>query len=301
MPNWNDLLDEIKVIGSPFDVIRRKYTARLSELTGRNTILYYSGWLQRDEGGHRLSINDNDMNGFMTVVNKMDRSKGVDIVLHTPGGDLAALEAIVDYLRKVFNRDMRAIVPQVAMSAGTMLACSCKSIVMGKQSSLGPIDPQRSGLPAHGILEEFQQAYQEIQADQLKVAVWQPILAKYPPTLIGECQKAIDWSQQLVKEWLVTNMLEGVDQANEIADNIISELGDHALTLSHSRHYPSEKCRSMGLIIENLEDSDDFQDAVLTVHHACIHTLSATPTLKIIENQNGVAFIQGQKTVVLNP
>ena len=34
------------------------------------------------------------------------------------------------------------------------------------------------------------------------------------------------------------------------------------------------------------------QDAVLSVHHACIHTLAATQALKIIENHKGIAFIQ---------
>ncbi|MCI0456868.1 MAG: hypothetical protein L0Z62_07815 [Gemmataceae bacterium] len=36
---------------------------------------------------------------------------------------------------------------------------------MGKQSSLGPIDPQYGGLPAHGIVEEFKRAYEEIKLD----------------------------------------------------------------------------------------------------------------------------------------
>lgn len=35
-----------------------------------------------------------------------------------------------------------------------MIALSCKSIVMGKQSSLGPIDPQIKGVSAHGAIED---------------------------------------------------------------------------------------------------------------------------------------------------
>ena len=42
----------------------------------------------------------------------------------------------------MFGTDIRAIVPQLALSAGTMVALACKEIIMGKHSSLGPIDPQ---------------------------------------------------------------------------------------------------------------------------------------------------------------
>jgi ClpP class serine protease len=98
------------------------------------------------------------MTGFMTVINKLDRSLGLDLILHTPGGEINATEALVNYLRYAFDGNIRALVPHQAMSAGTMIALACKSIVMGAHSSLGPIDPQVGGAPAHGILEEFRKA-----------------------------------------------------------------------------------------------------------------------------------------------
>ena len=113
------------------------------------------------------------------------------MILHTPGGEVAATESLIDYLKAMFGDNIRAIVPQLAMSAGTMIACSCKEIVMGKHSSLGPVDPQFRGTPAHGIKEEFERAYKEIKIDQAKITVWQPILAKYPPAFVCECEKAI--------------------------------------------------------------------------------------------------------------
>lgn len=51
----------------------------------------------------------------------------------------------------------------MAMSAGTMIACSCKEILMGKQSSLGPVDPQIYGVPAKSVIEEFELAKKEIE------------------------------------------------------------------------------------------------------------------------------------------
>jgi hypothetical protein len=294
MPSWRVILDEIQAAGSPFDVTRRKYLAELHRLTGRNVIAYYSGWLQKGglPGPLGFGINDGDKNGFMAVIYQLDRSKGLDLLLHTPGGDSAATESLVDYLRQMFGTDIRAVVPQLAMSAGTMVALSCKEILMGKHSSLGPIDPQIGGLPAHGIIEEFTRAATEIQQNQMRIPLWQPIIAKYSPTLIGECEKAIIWSKEMVKNWLITGMFLGDPDAALKADRVITELSDHALTKSHARHISIQRARDIKLKVTGLEDDDALQEAVLTVHHAFIHTLSATPAVKIIENHCGAAFIE---------
>ncbi len=291
MPNWHSILYELRDNGSSHDVIRRKYLKQLHDHTERNVIIYYSGWLQKN-GVSGLAVSDSDKNGFMNAIHGMDRSLGLDLILHTPGGETAATESIVDYLRAMFGTDIRAIVPQLAMSAGTMIACACKEIIMGAQSSLGPIDPIYGGLPAHGIIEEFERAHEEIKLDRSKAAVWQPIIAKYNPTLIGECEKAIEWSEDMTREWLLTGMLDGETGAAGIADVIIQELGDHALNKSHSRHLSAQKCSDLGLKITMMETDQELQDAVLSLHHACIHTLSARDAVKVIENHDGIAFIQ---------
>ena len=291
MPNWSDLLKEIGQIGSPFDVLRRKYVTALSRYTKRNVICYYSGFLQRPELGNDVAVNDTDKNGLMTTINGLDVSRGLDLILHTPGGDTASTESIVDYLWSKFAGDIRCFVPQMAMSAGTMIACSCREIWMGKQSSLGPIDPQFGGIPAHGVVEEFQRAYNDIVNDPRTIPVWQPIIAKYHPTFVGECEKAIKWSNTLVEDWLKRNMLSQASDKEAIVDNIIRELGDHSVSLAHNRHLSAEKCKEIGLKVFDLESDQKLQDLVLSVHHIYFHTLSSTPAFKIIENQNGMAFI----------
>lgn len=298
MPSWHEILHEITESGSTHDLVRRKYINILSVLTGRNTIVYYSGWLQKPQLPES-GVNDNDKNGLMTVIHNLDRSKGLDLLLHTPGGETAATESIIEYLHAMFGNDIRAIVPQLAMSAGTMLACACKEILMGKQSSLGPIDPQFKGIPAHGIVEEFEQARREIKQDSANIPLWQPIIAKYPPAFIGECEKAIAWSNEIVRTCLKNIMFDCLPDVEEKIDRIVNELSDHALTKSHARHLSFKKCQEIGLDVVALEDDQEIQNAVLSVHHACIHTLSSTASFKIIENQNGVAFIQASQRVAL--
>lgn len=291
MPNWNELLNEVNALGSAHDVLRRKYLNQLHQVTKRNIIVYCSGWLQK-QGVTGAGINDEDKNGFMNAVNGLDRSLGLDLVLHTPGGETAATESLVDYLRQMFKGDIRAIVPQLAMSGGTMISCACKSILMGQQSSLGPVDPQFNGIPAHGVLEEFKRAHDEIRVDPSKIPVWQPIIAKYSPAFIGECQKAVSWSEILVREWLATGMLAEDEKRDEKIERIVEELTNHALSLSHARHLSPATCKDMGLRIEMLEDDQRLQDAVLSLHHVYMLTMSQTAAFKIIENHNGAAFIK---------
>ena len=71
-------------------------------------------------------------------------------------------------------------------------------------------------------------------------------------------------------------MLSGIDNAEAKADIIIEELGDHSLNKSHARHLSAEKCESIGLNIKRLELDSRLQDAVLSIHHTCIDTLTST-------------------------
>lgn len=293
MPSWNEVLSEMQVKPAhPIDAVRRKYLRYLHNHTKRNVIAYYSGWLSHPKSNPSLIVNDEDKNAFMACVHKLDRAKGLDLILHTPGGDLAAAESLVDYLRRMFGNDVRAIVPQLAMSAGTMIACSCKQIVMGKQSNLGPIDPQLGGIPANGVIAEFKQAMEECKLDPHKIPIWQSIIGKYHPSFLGSCQRSIDWSAKIVKEWLITGMLNGDPKCTEIAESIVTGLSSSDTTFNHARHIHLEDLEKLGLKILHLEDEPKFQDLVLTVHHSYMHTFSMTPAIKIVENQLGVATVR---------
>ena len=311
MADWSEILKELQATNFDYDACCKKYLNELSVYTGRNLIIYYSGWLQKSGAPTPLLvINDLDKNAFMTTIKGLDRTKGLDLVLHTPGGDTAATESIIDYLCTMFS-DIRVIVPQLAMSAGTMIACSADSILMGKHSSLGPIDPQYpiqiNGstffVPAHGLIEEFKTASEQIKDDASKAYVWQPILQKYNPTILGEAQKAIDWSSKIISERLNTRMLKNKTTAErkKVIKKILKELGDHSVNLSHSRHLSYDKCKEIGLVVDLLESNQDLQEKVLSVHHALMHTLGATLAAKITMNHDGIMYVQQIPIIQQNP
>lgn len=294
MPGWNEVLDEIKTaVTNPFDIVRSRYLSQYFKLTGRNVICYYSSWLQKPN--EEASISEADKNAFMSVIKGLDKSKGLDLILHTPGGSLVATESLVDYLWTMFDKNIRAIVPQIAMSAGTLIACSCNEIIMGTHSSLGPIDPQYGGFPAQGFLDEFNKAKEEIIKNPAAAYFWRPILEKYHPTFLGECYNAIELSKEICERWLNENMFKDDPKSSSNVKKIIKTLSDHNTSKTHSRHFSLNTCKKIGLKVKALEDNNDYQDCVLTLHHAYMHTFANTDAVKIIENQNGVRMVYGMK------
>jgi hypothetical protein len=311
MPNWSQVLEEIRqesatrtaeanrqtaLATAAVDTIRRKYMAALHQHTQRNIIAYYSGFLSKPE--IRWSeITDEDKNGFMMAIHKLDRKKGLDLILHTQGGNIAATESIVDYLHKMFGTDIRAIVPQIAMSAGTMIACSCKTIFMAKHSSLGPIDPHIGSLPAYGVLLEFKEACREVKKDPQKIPMWQSIIGQYPPAFLGRCRNAISWSNSFVRDQLEHVMFASdpvPGNAKKRAERAVRKLSSFSGNKSHERHINREEARETGLDIQDIEAPDEtLQDLILTVHHCFMHSLMNTPSFKIIENHLGVALAKG--------
>lgn len=289
MASWDEVFTSINSAPSPYDESRQKSIAALAEYRKRNVICYYSGWLQNQNSSS--SIVDDDMNGLMNAVHNLDRNMGLDLVLHTPGGDLAATEAIVNYLRDCFGKDIVAIVPQMAMSAGTMIACSCSKIIMGRQSSLGPTDPQYGGVAAGGVIEEFEEALRQIKDNPEAVALWGQIIGKYHPTFLGDCQKAVEMSQNIVKEWLRSNMLAGDIAAEQKIGNITGLLCSHEASAMHNRHFSHDRLSEIGMKISLMEDDDKLQDLILTLHHTFMVTFQKTGIAKIVESSNGSRWI----------
>lgn len=103
---------------------------------------------------------------------------------------------------------------------------------------------------------------------------------------------AIKLSTELVREWLGSCMFDaGREKDRTIIDEIVSNLNEHDFSKVHNRHFGVDFCKRIGLAVDILEDNDTLQDLVLSVHHAYVVTFDATPTVKIIENQDGKSYI----------
>lgn len=295
MPTWGEVLTELqdpanRQNGLPdFDKVRRKYLAELHALTGRATIIYYADWFNKQ--GPSGAINLEDMQGMMEVCRGLEGSS-LDILIHSPGGQAEALAQIVRYLRDRYS-NIRVFVPLAAMSAATMWALAADEIVMGSHSQLGPIDPQLiingTASPARAILKQFDQAKRECTQNPAVLAAWAPILQQYGPALLQQCEAAEALAKGLVQEWLERYMFRQRRNKSALAIRVADYFSDHDQHLSHALGIGREAARKHGLVVKDLEDNQDLQEAVLSVHHATMHTLVG-PAMKIIENHKGNTF-----------
>ncbi len=311
MPTWGELLKriqrELPTNRAILDVLRREALSDLANYTGSNVILYASAHLQKPEAQSTLSIRGEDMEGFMETCYGL-QGDSLDLVLHSPGGTAEAAEAIVTYLRSKFAK-LRVFVPHEAMSAATMMACAADEIVLGKQSYLGPIDPQFllpsavnpavvHSIPAGAILDQFEGIKKECKADKANLPAYIPMLQQYGPALLEQCKNAQKLSERLVTTWLGRWMLSNEPDKSK-AGRIAKELASHQAHLAHGRPLCREYLLGLGLNVVPLEEDQKLQDKVLTIYHAAMHTFNLTPAAKIIENHMQRAFIKFAGQVIM--
>ncbi len=269
-------------------ILQRKsqFIQDLSALTGRNTILYFSAFLNQGKSTINTDINDKDINAFMETIRGTDKNKGLDLILHTPGGEIGATEQIISYLKSYYGEDIRAIVPQMAMSAGSMIAVSCKSIMMGRQSCIGPFDPQLGGIACQSMLREYNYAVKEVMNNPASLGLWQVMFSRLTPTFLTRCQQA----NELVDK-LADKILSGKGLSQNTIEDIKTKFSQNDDTKIHNRHIDREECSKVGLVIEELERDQNIQDLVLGIHHCCMILADKTNLDKIVENNIGGNYI----------
>lgn len=295
MPTRDRIAAEInqqKAVGQ--DNVRRKYLAALHKRTGRDTVVYFSSYnINRPfpVPAAALSVSQDDIQGFMASLHGL-KGKQLDLLIHSPGGSVEAADQIVQYLRAKYDH-IRAIIPQNAMSAATMLACAADEIVMGKHSAIGPIDPQMilggpngpMPVPAHTILQDFERAKADVVGNPLLANLWGPRFAALPPGFLNLCEQVTKLSAEKVESWLGQYMFHGANPTK--AQEIAHWLANFAEHKTHGRPIGIELARSKGLNVTPLEADQQLQEAVLSVFHATMVTFQATGCLKVVENHLG--------------
>lgn len=307
MPTRNEIFGEIaNKKAAAQDEVRRGYLKQLEAHTKRDTIIYGSAFTShKSQGlpGPLLSIGLDDVQGFMSALHGLKRRE-LDLILHSPGGSMEAAEQIVQYLRAKYPH-VRAIIPQNAMSAATMIACACNEIVMGKQSALGPIDPQVTfptatgafTAPAQAILDEFEQAKLEVTANPATAPLWVTKIQAYPHGFLSMCKTTLVLARDKVADWLAQYMFENDPDAQQKARKIADWLANAPLHKTHGRPINLAMAQQQGLKVTPLEADQSLQELVLSSFHALTVSFDVTQCVKLVENHDGKGtYLQVQPT-----
>lgn len=135
-----------------------------------------------------------------------------------------------------------------------------------------------------GVISEMEKAIVEVKKDPAKQLIYQQIFAKYPPAFLSDCERSILHTRSMVSEWLASGMFKDEPDPKQAAEKTISALMDYEGTAEHSHHFLFDQCKDMGLAVERLEEDQDLQEDVLSVHHAFVPTFARVPVIKIIQN-----------------
>ncbi|MDE0511023.1 MAG: hypothetical protein OXI88_04495 [Gammaproteobacteria bacterium] len=300
MPAWSELQDRLNSIepedrGSFLAGASLDYISQIAERYQRNVLYYASGFLQKPQvPGLFTSINMEDVNGFMAGVHGHDFNKGLLLILHTPGGMAEAAQTIVDYLRSKF-RAIDIVIPTYAMSAGTMIALGCDRIVLGRQSQLGPTDPQlivgNRPFSAHSIVEQFEEAKINIAGNPVLAHAWAPVLRSFGPALLQEARKSISYGQTLVQNWLEKYMFADSQNAPALAERVAEYFGSDTHG-SHGKRIDREEAKLQHLKIIDLEDDQGLQEEVLSLYHLSTIAFEQGPAMKTVLSSNGRMWVK---------
>jgi hypothetical protein len=179
---------------------------------------------------------------------EFDRDRLV-VFINTPGGSAETVEKMVSVMRFHYN-EIYFVVPDYAMSAGTILCMAGDKIFMDYSSSLGPIDPQvfngKNWVPALGYLDKVEELITKSANDDLTEAEFL-ILQKIDLAELRSYEMARNLTIALLKEWLVNYKFQNWDthsstgepvtlaEKEERAEDIANKLSNNSIWHSHGR------------------------------------------------------------------
>lgn len=156
-------------------------------------------------------IHDSLLNEFRNFIEGLSGSgkKRLVVLIKTGGGVVQAAEKMVEIIRHHYD-EVYFLIPDLAMSAGTVLVMSGDKVLMDYSSSLGPIDPQvlvqapggQQYIPALGHLDKVEELIEKSRNDTITPAEF-AILRDQNLAVMRSYEQARDLSIALLKEWLV--------------------------------------------------------------------------------------------------
>jgi membrane-bound ClpP family serine protease len=181
------------------------------------------------------------------------QKKRLIVFLNTPGGSAETVEKLVEIIRFHYS-EVFFVVPDEAMSAGTIFCMSGDRIYMDYTSSLGPIDPQvhngKDWVPALGYLDQVERLIEK-SAKGLLTDAELIIFQTQDLAMLSRYEQAKNLTITLLKKWLVEYKFKDWDihgttvalvgtavtlaQKEERAQEVATILSNNKLWHSHGR------------------------------------------------------------------
>jgi ATP-dependent protease ClpP protease subunit len=256
---------------------RQSIIREIEQITKTTLICYVSP---------HLEIRREDVVGMVDLLHNVTSGTAIDLLLHSPGGNIDAAEKLITLVRKrAGSAPVRVVVPDYAKSAGTLMALGADTLVMSDSSELGVIDPQIEVPSANGHLQNLSaQSYLdafELHSKNLKAhpddPVAQLMLSKMEPAMVRKLERMTERSRSIAVALLGSGMIKDEDDAKRIA----GELSDTKKWHSHGQMIAHETARGLGLNVSYLPPHDQLW--ILYWRLFCLQLTAANGNIKLFE------------------
>ncbi len=179
---------------------RQKIFRSLENLLNRPVVSFFTSFR------YPVMIEDDDADMLEGILQKMDLSDGLVVMISSPGGDGLAAERIVNVLRNYSgSNDYYIIAPGKAKSAASMICFGASKIIMGATSELGPIDPQLTTVEegrvkrfsVYNIVKSYDDLFSRAVKEQGNLQPYLQQLANYDEREIKEFRAALSLSEDI--------------------------------------------------------------------------------------------------------
>lgn len=240
------------------------YNSQLEKYLGSHVIAYVGGLFSLGNQAldniafnkYLKTIENLKKTEILTEENVIKSPNTLYILLYTLGGNVEIVDKLNFVTRQHFE-NVNFIIPNIAMSAGTIWAMSGNKILMDYSSSLGPIDPQvyknNQYLSVLGYLEQWDEINQKENITQAEKV----LLNKLDLGELELFKQGKELSVKLTINWLQEYQKLNKDEAENIANILI----DHKAWNSHGRYIDIKYLKNLGLKIEDYTGNE-----ALTTH-----------------------------------
>jgi hypothetical protein len=206
----------------------------------------------------------------------------LDLVLQTSGGSGEVAEKFVEMCRNHCRLSFRVIVPNMAKSAGTLIALGADQILMGYCSELGPIDPQIRIIVGNSpqwisawtfirARNQLQEKAQKAMASGENPTVYLQQLAAIDPVFVAHCEQLMTFARQVVRKFVFRRQGES-EFTQEAADKAVDFLCNVEEHISHGRLITAREIQKNSgpiLYVEELPENNDLWQLLWELYVRC--------------------------------
>ncbi len=205
---------------------------------GSRVIVYFTGE-KNPQQQFATQIASDALPLFKDILEDFGQSNKISLVLNTNGGHLETPWPLVNLIRE-YCTAFEVIIPEKALSAGTMIALGADKIVMLPYSQLGPVDP------AADIVDNDKKqirrfeiediiGFIDLAKDKIGIAeqsalveVMKELAKEINPTMLGSVNRTHSLVRRLAKNLLDLHKQRLADkQCKEIIENLTQKLYSH--------------------------------------------------------------------------